>query len=316
MTVRLVGTDTAGVPVSVRVGDRRTRQALASPTRPVTLPMAVQERGWVPLTVELAPDELRGDDLWSTIVRVAPPARVRWDPSDRYMSAAFEVLRDGGRVIPGGDISVGTLGPGASLVLPPADPAQVGAVNRALASRGVTWRFGSLVQVPGSTDSGAARRGARGAPLRAAVGRIGRNRCADPGGWRALAGPEWGSGPGGKPLRPGMDCAPHFRQIRPPARCTGQPDCAGRTRIALRSAWRSGADARPGRPRAAPGRTVPVEGGSLFRPAGAGLHFLLSGQDTIGVVSVNPDPRESDLTRATDRAVTRALEGVARRLAR
>jgi len=55
---------------------------------------------------------------------------------------------------------------------------------------------------------------------------------------------------------------------------------------------------------AAPGRTVPVEGGSLFRPAGAGLHFLLSGQDTIGVVSVNPDPRESDLTRATDRAVT------------
>ena len=33
---------------------------------------------------------------------------------------------------------------------------------------------------------------------------------------------------------------------------------------------------------AAPGRTVPVEGGALFRPAVAGLHFLLSGQDTIG----------------------------------
>ena len=113
VTVRLVGNDTAGVPVSVRLGDRRTRQALAAPTRPVTLPMAVQERGWVPLIVELAPDELRGDDLWSTIVGVAPPARVRWDPSDCYMSAAFEVLRDGGRVIPGVDISVGTLGPGA-----------------------------------------------------------------------------------------------------------------------------------------------------------------------------------------------------------
>ena len=125
VTVRLAGNDTAGVPVSVRLGERRTRQALAAPTRPVTLPMTVQDRGWVPLVVELAPDELRGDDRWSTVVRVAPPARVRWDPADRYLSAAFEVLRDGGRVVPGADLSVGTLGPGPSLVLPPADPADL-----------------------------------------------------------------------------------------------------------------------------------------------------------------------------------------------
>ena len=44
--------------------------------------------------------------------------------------------------------------------------------------------------------------------------------------------------------------------------------------------------------------------GVALSTGGAGLQFLLSGQDTIGVVSVNPDPRESDLTRATDRAVT------------
>jgi hypothetical protein len=60
---------------------------------------------------------------------------------------------------------------------------------------------------------------------------------------------------------------------------------------------------------AASGRTVTVEGGALFRPAGTGLHFLLAGQDTIGVVSVNPDPRESDLTRAGDRAVTSLWRG-------
>lgn len=38
----------------------------------------------------------------------------------------------------------------------------------------------------------------------------------------------------------------------------------------------------------------------MFRPADAGVHYVLAGRDTIGVVSVNPDPRESDLTRASD----------------
>jgi hypothetical protein len=38
----------------------------------------------------------------------------------------------------------------------------------------------------------------------------------------------------------------------------------------------------------------------MFRPATTGVHFLLAGHDTLGVVSVNPDPRESDLTRASD----------------
>jgi hypothetical protein len=305
VTVRLVGNDTAGVPVSVRLGERRTRQALAAPARPVTLAMAVQERGWIPLTVELAPDELRGDDLWNTMVRVAPPARVRWDPADRYVSAAFEVLRDGGRVIPGVDISVGTLGPGASLVLPPADPAQVGAVNRALAARGVAWRYGALVQVAGSTDS---------APLLGAE-RVARRHELVPGGsgetgvliraggapWMVRSGevvlvgsrfdPAWTALPISAKFVPLLDALVN-RIVRgeiaslaaAPGDAVPMPDRADRV--------------------AAPGRTVSVEGGSLFRPASAGLHFVLSGQDTIGVVSVNPDPRESDLTRAADRAVT------------
>ena len=54
---------------------------------------------------------------------------------------------------------------------------------------------------------------------------------------------------------------------------------------------------------------MPVEGGALYRPAVPGLHFLLAGPDTIGVVSVNPDPRESDLTRAETRAVTSLWRG-------
>ena len=44
--------------------------------------------------------------------------------------------------MPGDDIVLGGFGAGASVVLPPADPAALGAVNRELERRGVAWRFG------------------------------------------------------------------------------------------------------------------------------------------------------------------------------
>ncbi len=310
VTVRLAGNDTAGVPVSLQMGSRRTRQALAAPTRPVTLPMTVQDRGWVPLTVELAPDELRGDDRWSTVVRIAPPARVRWDPADRYVAAAFDVLRDGGRVMPGVDLTVGTLGPGPSLVLPPADPAQIGAVNRALAARGASWRFGSLIAVATTIDSGAilgpvpvARRyqlTAAGSGETGVLLRAGGAPWLVRSGEVVLVGsrfdPAWTTLPLSAKFVPLLDALVN-RVVR------GE--------IAALTAAPGDPVPMPDRTErvAAPGRTVPVEGGSLFRPAGPGLHFLLAGQDTIGVVSVNPDPRESDLTRAGDRAVTSLWPG-------
>jgi hypothetical protein len=52
-----------------------------------------------------------------------------------------------------------------------------------------------------------------------------------------------------------------------------------------------------------------VEGGGLFHPTESGVHFLLSGRDTIGAINVNPDPRESRLTRASDTQVRRLWRG-------
>jgi hypothetical protein len=49
-----------------------------------------------------------------------------------------------------------------------------------------------------------------------------------------------------------------------------------------------------------------IEGGAAFRPSDAGVYYLLAERDTVGVLNVNPDPRESDLTRAGD-AEVRAL---------
>jgi hypothetical protein len=53
-----------------------------------------------------------------------------------------------------------------------------------------------------------------------------------------------------------------------------------------------------------------VEGGGIFRPTQPGVHFLLAGSDTVGAISVNPDPRESRLTRAGDTQVRRLWRGV------
>jgi hypothetical protein len=57
------------------------------------------------------------------------------------------------------------------------------------------------------------------------------------------------------------------------------------------------------------GRSRPVEGGAPFRSAETGLHFILSGRDTIGVVAVNHDPRESALPRAQDGEIRRLWPG-------
>jgi hypothetical protein len=310
VTVHLVGSDTTGVPVSVRLGERRNRQALAAPTRPVTLPMGVQDRGWVPLNVELAPDELRGDDSWSTVVRVAPPARVRWDASERYLAAAFDVLRDGGRVVPGADLSAGALGPGPSLVFPPADPAQVGAVNRALAARGVTWQFGTLVTVPGVTDSSALL-GSERLTRRYELKSVG---SGETGVLVRAGGAPW-LVRSGEVVLIGSRIDPAWTSLPLSARFVPLLDALVnrivRGEIASVSAAPGDPVQLPDRTDqvAAPGRTVPVEGGSLYRPATTGLHFLLAGPDTIGVVSVNPDPRESDLTRAGNRNVTSLWKG-------
>lgn len=56
-------------------------------------------------------------------------------------------------------------------------------------------------------------------------------------------------------------------------------------------------------------RSWRAEGGAPFRPGEPGIHFLLSGRDTIGALAVNFDPRESVLDRASDDAVDDLWDG-------
>jgi len=160
------------VPVTIRIGAGRDRgeiaaRGLATPGREgtegatraavtVSLPAQSLAPGWWVGEAALEPDELRADDRRPFAWRVAPPAEVMAAPSaGSFVAAALDVLQAGRHINDGRDVVIGggdvPTSPHA-IVQPPDDPALVGQANRALASRGVPWRWGQLA-TPGVLSS-------------------------------------------------------------------------------------------------------------------------------------------------------------------
>ena len=159
-----IGGATAGgpVPVTLRVRDRDVGRALAEAGATVTLPVGATGPGWWAGEVVLPPDELRSDDRRAVVWHATPPARVMGTPgAGSFVAAALQVLRSAGRVAEGADVTIGEApGSGPSVVAPPADPALLGQVNRALTARGMAWRFG-----PAGTPGLIAGAGLDGVPV-------------------------------------------------------------------------------------------------------------------------------------------------------
>jgi hypothetical protein len=310
ITVSLVGDSGPGVPVSARLANRPARQALAHAGGAISLDLAGAPSGWWTLTAELSPDEFRVDDQRVTAVRIAPVARVNWDSTSRYVAAACEVLASNRRIARGQEVTLGRLGRGLSVVEPPEDPAQVGALNRALAARGVGWSYADLSIQPEFSDSGAAVH--RHRILRRYVlqptgsGRTGVLATVNGSPWIARGGsvvllgsrlePAWTELPVSAGFMPFMDALLNRfarGEVAIERGAAGDPvqlpDLVSEVRQGERE-WR-------------------VEGGGLFRPSERGVHFLLAGRDTVGAISVNPDPRESLLSRASDAQARRLWRG-------
>jgi hypothetical protein len=165
VVARLTGERSATVPITVAVGERVTRNALASGGTG-TASIAGLLPGWWIVSVSQSPDEFRGDDERVAVLRVVPPARANCTGLDRHLQAACQVLTESGRLLPGDGVALSGLGRGSSVVAPPADPAQLGALNRALERRGSSWRFGPLVAQPASRTAAAGGAGTRHAAPR------------------------------------------------------------------------------------------------------------------------------------------------------
>jgi hypothetical protein len=274
----------ARAPVTVRLpyAGREVGRALAAPGEAVSIRLPAVPPGWWLGEVELEPDELRADDRRLFAWRVAPPAAVRLDGrSGPFVEAALAVLTDAGRVSRGPEVTLGDVPrPGRSIVLPPADRAQIGRTNRGLAARGVPWRFGpagppgvaASVQLGVVNGSVVARRHRlEPAPADAARGVVLATVQGEP--WLVRAGDVVLLGSRLDTAWTALPATPAFVPFLD----------------ALVNRVARGED--------------PVR--SVEGPVGARYERL--GADTVGVTVAGPDPRESDLSPADVRVVRTVL---------
>lgn len=303
--------DTAAVPVSLEVDGQPRRDALVTPGVPSSLRLPSPATGWRILRTLLPPDELRLDDERSVALRVAPPAEVHWDPSDRFLSAALEVLSAAGRVRTGGGVRVGGLGAGSSIVVPPDDPALLGALNRALVARGSTWRYAAVRNEPVQSDSGALL------PERVRVlRRVTLETAGSPADTLVTAGGEPWIVRSGNLVLLGSRFDPAWTDL--PIRAGFVPLLDALSTRTVRGEPVL-PEAAAGAPMQLPPRTTSVsaanatptlvEGGAPWLPPAPGVYWLLDGRDTLGAVTATLDDRESRLARATDDELEAAWPG-------
>jgi hypothetical protein len=264
---------------------------------------APAERGWVAGTVEVEPDELRGDDVRHFAAWIGPAPGVSASPSlGVFGTSAVGALVDAERATSGRDVAIVPADEATrlpALLIAPNDPVRLGAANRVLERLGIPWRLGAPRRAP-SLARGDRLDGVnvlRRYPLEPrAPGRADTLATA--------AGEAWiVAGPGyaliGSPLEPDATDLP--------VRAAFIPWLADLVSQRLAGASGELLEATPGapvpRPEAAdalesPGAsTTPVAGDSVRAPDAAGVYFFRSGSERVGALVVNAEPDESRLAR-------------------
>ena len=323
VTGRIGGAPAPAAPrasVAVAFGGREAARTVAAGGEAFTVRVGAQRPGWYAGTVELEPDELRGDDRRPFAVRVAEPADVTVDAGadlGRFVADALGVLAGAGQVRlgPSGDVRLGeTARAAGGIVFPPHDPLQLGAANRALDAAGAGWRFGprveraDTVEAPGLQGLGGARvlRRYRLEPATArsrgeVLGRVGGEPWLVRTGRTVVVGSRFVPEETDLPLSAGFVPAVAALILRVARGSEGIVTAAPGDPVAL-PAGVTGLGGSEGDPAAA--GVVPTAA-----PPVPGAYPLLAGRDTVGMLVVASDPRESDLTRATDAEVAAAFPG-------
>jgi hypothetical protein len=295
--------------VSLVVDGRVLGRDLAGAGDAVTFAVAALPAGWHHARVAVSPDELRLDDSAHVALWAAPPAAVTLSPgAGAFVEAAVGVLEAGGRVRRGAGVTIGPHPAGGrSLVLPPDDPAQLGALNRTLAARGIPVRFGELVEGEWEVS---------GDPSEAAGARVTRrHRLSGDAAVLARAGGEPWLVQSGEHVVLASRFDEGWTSLPVSAAFVPLLD-ALINRVAASAIQR--VEARPGEVVTLPaivtaalfpgGRVVVAGDRRIGAPSVPGVYFLLGAAgDTAGALMVNPDPRESDLTPAGVAAVRAAI---------
>ena len=323
-TVRATVTGPDSTSWRVVLDGRTLARGTAQPGATVLARVQPAARGWVAGTIELAPDELRGDDVRHFAAQVGEPPAIAADAaSGVFLRGAVDALVLGGRARRGDAVLLASAERARrpALLFAPTDPLKVPDANRALERAGIPWRLGARREGP--------------APLRGA-GVDGATAFS----WYVLTPADGGTAPAGAGA------------ARPDtlARVGGAPWAvagdgyvlvasaaeASATDLPVRAAflpWLDGllaqrlAEGSAGAIEAAPGATVRVPmradgleapdatvrpvtaGATIEAPWAAGVHFWRRGTDRIGALVVNGEARESDLARLAGDSLAARLGG-------
>jgi len=267
----------------ITLAGRTLARGIAGRDGDVYVPTAPADRGWQEGTVELEPDEFRGDDSRHFAVWIGAPPAVRVDSSaGLFASTAVASLAQAGRVVIGTDIQVASADAATRLpavLIAPTDPVRAGAADRALQRLGVPWRLGELRrgETPVSGFPGAT------ASRRYALERT----AAAPADTVAMAGGDaWiVSGSGyvlvASPLVPDATNFPLRAAFVPWLADALTQDLAVNGRAIL----------------AAPGEHLLHGGDSIVAPSQPGVYWFTRGGARAGALVVDPEPAETELAR-------------------
>jgi hypothetical protein len=316
VVARIAGADSSSY--RVLLGARTLARGTVAPGEEVLVRAAPPERGWLAGSVELQPDELRGDDIRHFAVLVRPPAGVGVTPgAGPFVRSAIDALEQSGRVVAGAEISVvaaDELTALPAVITAPSDPVRFGTANRALERAGVPWRLGalvsgsSIVRVPGSGIWDSAQ---------VMVSSRHRLRPVRPDAHDTLAvvGSEPWIVAGDRYVLVGSPLTPEATTL--PIRAAFIPWLADALTQRLAGAGGGVVVTTPGatirRPpwadgmEDAEGRRTQLSGLTLAAPARSGVFFLLRGSERAGAIVVNGEPEESELGRLDDAVLGRRI---------
>ena len=324
VVARTLGADSATYRIAIGgtgVAARTLARGTAVADGEILVRAAPPERGWVAGSVELEPDELRGDDVRYFAAWIGAAPSVTVDPSlGTFVRTATDALVQSDRLRLGPDaaiVSADALTRLPALIVAPSDPVRIGAANRALERLGVPWRFGaarhetgtaregasaSLKHVDGATVSMRFPLTAQGEPAADTLARVG----AEP--W-IVAGDRYVII--ASPLDPSATDFPVRAGFLPWLAEAASQRLAGDAGIVL--------SATPGARLRAPagvqavddaaGQPVPISNGEIVAPDRAGVYFMRRGGNKSGAVVVNGEPEESSLARLSAAALRARFDG-------
>ena len=304
----------------VLLGDRTLARGTVVPGEEVLVRAAPGERGWLAGSVELQPDELRGDDVRYFAVSVGPPPGVYVGPRvGSFVRSAVDALTEGGRLGAGSEVGIvaaDELTTLPALIIAPSDPLRLGAANRALDRAGVPWRFGAahrtanVVRGVGDARWDSAR-------VAVAMRYTLEPRRLDAIDTLAMAGGNAWVVAGeryvivGSPIDPDATDFPIRALFVPWLAETLTQHLAGAgggllavtpSATVRRPPWATALETPDG-------RRIALTGPSFTAPDRSGVSFLLRGTERAGAVVVNGEPSESELRRLDEEGLAARIRG-------